>query len=60
MFIGMIDAEAEVPVLQPPDILMFLANSLENTLMLRKIEGKKRRRGTEDEMAGLASPTQWT
>ena len=45
MFIGMTDAEAEVPVLWPPDILMFLANSLEKTLMLRKIEGKRRRGG---------------
>ena len=43
MFIGRTDAEAEVPILQTPDNLMFLVNSLEKTLMLRKTEGKRRR-----------------
>ena len=45
MFIGRTDAEAEVPILRPPDNLMFLVNSLEKTLMLRKIEGKRRSGG---------------
>ena len=36
MFIGRTDAEAETPILWPPD-------SFEKTLMLGKIEGKKRR-----------------
>ena len=40
MFIGRTDAEAEAEalVLWPPD-----ANSLEKTLMLGKIEGRRRR-----------------
>ena len=42
MFVGRTDAEAEVPILQTPGILMFLANLLEKTLMLRMIEGKRR------------------
>ena len=37
MFIGRTDAEAETPILWPPD------DSLEKTLMLGKIEGKRRR-----------------
>ena len=40
LFIGRTDAEAEAPVLWP---LMWTANSLGKTLMLGKIEGKKRR-----------------
>ena len=32
--------------------LMRIANSFKNTLMLRKIEGRRRRRGTENEMVG--------
>ena len=39
MFIGMTDAEAETPILWPPDV----ADSLEKTLMLGKIEGRRRR-----------------
>ena len=38
MFIGRTDAEAEAPILWPSD-----ANSLEKTLMLGKIEGRRRR-----------------
>ena len=38
MFIGRTDAEAETPILWPPD-----ANNLEKTLMLGKIEGRRRR-----------------
>ena len=37
MFIGRTDAEAETPVLWPPDAR---ANSLEKTQMLEKIEGR--------------------
>ena len=40
MFIGRTDAEAETPVLWPPDAR---ADSLEKTLMLGKIEGRRRR-----------------
>ena len=40
MFTGRTDVEAETPVLWPPD---GRADSLEKTLMLRKIEGRRRR-----------------
>ena len=40
MFIGRTDAEAETPVLGH---LMQRIDSLENTLLLRKIEGRRRR-----------------
>ena len=40
VFIGRTDAEAKAPVLWPPD-----AKRLEKTLMLRKIEGRRRRGG---------------
>ena len=40
IFIGRTDAEAETPILWPPDAKSF---SLEKTLMLGKIEGKRRR-----------------
>ena len=39
--------------------LMRRANSLENTLMLEKTEGR-RRRGRQDEMVGWHHQTQWT
>ena len=45
MFIGRTDAE--MPILWPPDV----NNSFEKTLMLEKIEGR-RRRGRQDEMVG--------
>ena len=38
MFIGRTDAEAETPILWPPD-----ANNLEKTMMLGKIEDRRRR-----------------
>ena len=41
IFIGRTDAEDETPILWPPD---GRADSLEKTLMLGKIEGKRRRR----------------
>ena len=40
MFIGRTDVEAETPILWPP---VKKADSLEKTLMLRKIEGRRRR-----------------
>ena len=40
MFIGRTDAEAETPILWP---LMWRADSFEKTLMLGKIEGRRRR-----------------
>ena len=40
IFIGRTDAEAEAPILWPPD---WRTDSLGNTLMLGKIEGKRRR-----------------
>jgi len=39
MFIGRTDVEAETPILWPPD---WKTDSLEKTLMLRKIEGRRR------------------
>ena len=39
MFIGRTDAEAETPLLWPPDAK---ADSFEQTLMLGKIEGRRR------------------
>ena len=39
MFIGRTSAEGEVPILWPPDV----KNSFEKTLMLGKIEGRRRR-----------------
>ena len=44
----MTDAEAETPILWPPDVK---TDSLEKTLILGKIEGG-RRRGRQDEMVG--------
>ena len=40
VFIGSTDAEAETPILWPPDAN---SDSLEKTLMLGKIEGSRRR-----------------
>ena len=40
VFIGRTDAEAETPILWPP---MRRTDSLEKTLMLGKIEGRRRR-----------------
>ena len=42
MFIERTDAEAETPILWP-DILMGRTDSLEKTLMLGNIEGRRRR-----------------
>ena len=38
IFFGKTDAEAEAPILWPPDV----KNSLEKTLMLGKTEGRRR------------------
>ena len=40
VFIGRNDAEAENPILRPPDVK---SDSLKKTLMLGKIEGRRRR-----------------
>ena len=40
MFIGRTDAEAETPILWPPDAK---TDSFEKTLMLGKIDGRRRR-----------------
>ena len=40
IFIGRTDAEAEAPILWPP---MWRVNSMEKTLMLGKIEGRRRK-----------------
>ena len=54
IFIGRTDAEAETPILWPPDV----KNSLEKTLMLGKIEagGEGDDRGRD---GWMASPTWW-
>ena len=49
VFTGRTDAEAEAPVLWH---LMPRANSLEKTLMLGKVEGRREKGMTEDEMFG--------
>ena len=56
IFIGRTDAEAETPILWPPD---GRTDSFEKTLMLWKIEGK-RRRGWQRMRGLMASPTLWT
>ena len=43
IFIGRTDAEAETPILWPPDVTHWKTDSLEKTLMLGKIEGRRRR-----------------
>ena len=40
VFIGRTDAEAETPILWPPDVKKY---SFEKTLILGKIEGRRRR-----------------
>ena len=49
MFIGRTDAKAETPILWPPNAKV---DSFEKTLMLGKIEGRRRRGTTEVEMVG--------
>ena len=49
LFIGRTDVEAETPNF---DHLLRRVDSLENTLMLRGIEGREEKGMTEDEMAG--------
>ena len=48
IFIGRIVAKVEAPILWPPDAK---SQIIRKTLMLGKIEGKRRRGATEDEMA---------
>ena len=56
IFFGRTDAEAETPILWPPDVENWL---IRKTLMLRKIEGR-RRRGWHSMRCWMASPTEWT
>ena len=42
IFTGRTDTEAETPILWPPDVKNWRTESLEKTLMLGKIEGKRR------------------
>ena len=49
VFFGRTDAKAETPILWPPNAKV---DSFEKTLMLGKIEGRRRRGTTEDEMVG--------
>ena len=56
IFIGRTDAEAETPILWPPDTKNWLTGK---TLMLGKIEGR-RRRGRQTWDGWMASPVQWT
>ena len=49
MFIARTDTEAETPILQPP---VGRADSLEKTLTLGKIEGRREKGTIEDEMVG--------
>ena len=55
VFIGGTDVEAEIPILWPLDAKI---DSFEKTLMLGKIEG--RRRGQQRMRCWMASLTQWT
>ena len=55
MFIGRTDAEAETPILWPPDVR---SDSLAKTLMLGKTKG--RRRDDRGQNSWMASLTQWT
>ena len=56
IFIGKTNAEAEAPILWPPDTKNWLIGK---DLMLGKIEGR-RRRGRQRIKCWMASPTQWT
>ena len=55
IFIERTDPLAETPILWPPDAK---TDSLEKTLMLGKIEGRRRREATEDEMVWWHHQTQ--
>ena len=55
IFIGRTDDEVEAPILWPPDGKSWL---LEKTLMLGKVEGRKRR-GDRGRDGWIASLTQW-
>ena len=43
IFIGRTDPEPEIPILWPPDFIWKETDSFEKTLMLGKIEGRRRR-----------------
>ena len=54
IFMGRTDAEAETPILLPPDMR---TNSLEKTLMLGKIEGKRMGRQRMRWLDGIINTT---
>ena len=57
IFIGRTDAETEAPILWPPDGKNWLTGKDPDT---RK-DWRQEEKGTaEDELVGMASPTQWT
>ena len=49
MFVGKTDIEAQIQILWPPD---WMSEIIRKTLLLRKIEYRRRRGMTEDEMVG--------
>ena len=57
VFIGRTDAEAETPILSPPDVKSWLIWKGSDA---GKDWGQEEKGTTEDEMAGMASLTQWT
>ena len=57
VFTGRIDAEAEAPILWPPDAKSWLIWEDPDA---GKDWGQEEKGTTEDEMVGMASPTQWT
>ena len=57
IFIGRTDAEASASILWP---MMQTTDSFENTLMLGKIEDRRRRGRQRMRWFDMASPTQWT
>ena len=57
IFVVRTDAEAEAPILWPPDVKNWLIGKDPDA---GKDWGQEEKRMTEDEMAGMASPTRWT
>ena len=57
VFIGRTDAEAETPILSPPDVKSWLIWKGSDA---GKDWGQEEKGTTEDEMVGMASLTQWT
>ena len=57
IFIGRTDAEAETPILWPPEAKSWLIRKDPNA---EKDWGQEEKGTTENEMVGLAAPTRWT